>query len=310
MLSTLQAELAAASPEHFWLVVAVATGLALLGAALGIGRLRHARMMQDLPTSRVASASQGYVELKGHAGLLPGPPIVSPLTAARCVWWDYRVEQKTRTIRNGRSRSEWRTIARATSDELFLLTDPSGSCVIDPHGATVHPSLRRRWRGHGRRPSQVPEQSPWLSFGDYRYSERLIRIGDPIYGTGLFRTQNGVQSFSENDDVRDLLADWKRDQRDLLKRFDADGDGQIDLDEWEAVRQAALVAVRQRHVEQAVAPDLHVLCRPPDRRPFVLSTLSEAALTARTRRWAAVWLLLAVAGCALLGAALEARDLL
>ena len=304
------ASLATTSIESFVLAVGLALLLAVGGTAWGLRQLRHARLMQDLPTSRIASAAQGYVELEGHAGLLPGPPIYSPLTRARCVWWDYQVERRDRRMVNGRSRSEWKTIARATSDELFLLTDPSGDCVVDPHGAKVHPSLRRRWQGHGRVPAQIPERSPWISFGGYRYTERLVKVGDPLYTVGLFRTQHGQHSFSEGDDVRELLADWKRDRRQLLQRFDTNGDGEIDLGEWEAAREAALQAVRQRHVEQAVMPDLHVLCQPTDRRPFLLSTMSEADLGRRTRIGGALWLLAGLAGFVFAAMALEARGLL
>lgn len=303
------APLATASAGHFAFALGGAVLVAVGGLYFGFRALHHARLMQDLPTARIASAAQGYVELKGHAGWLPGPPIVSPLTGARCVWWDYRVEQRQRRVVNGRSRSEWRTIARATSDELFLLTDPSGDCVVDPHGATVHPSLRRRWQGHGRRPDQVPERSPWISFGGYRYTERLVRLGDPLYAVGLFRTQQGQRSFSEQEDVRDLLTEWKRDRQTLLRRFDDNQDGEIDLDEWEAVRAAALVAVRQQHIAQAVSPDLHVLCQPGQRRPYLLSTLSESDLRRRTQLRAGLGLLLGLAGFVLAAMMAEVRGL-
>ncbi|MES0872821.1 GIDE domain-containing protein [Sinimarinibacterium thermocellulolyticum] len=271
--------LADADAGWFWPCTLLALGAALASFVLAFVSLKHARLIEDTPTSRIRSAAQGYVEIQGRARLMPGPDIVSPLTGTRCCWWQYRVQRIEGSGRNRR----WRTIESATSDELFLLVDETGDCVVDPTGAKVHPSLRRRWRGHGRRPSQVPEKTPWLQFGDYRYDEALIAEGDALYALGWFRTQSGAPSFDERAELSALLRAWKADQADLIARFDADGDGRIDLQEWEAARRAALEQVRRDHVERAVDPDVHVLCRPRDRRPFVLSTLPQRELARRYR---------------------------
>jgi hypothetical protein len=85
---------------------------------------------------------------------------------------------------------------------------------------------------------------------------------------------------------------------------------QIDLQEWETVRRTALQQVRQAQVRQSVAPDIHVLCRPADRRPFLLSARSEAELTGRYRRLALGAALLAVLLGALSLGLLRARGLL
>ena len=45
-----------------------------------VANYRRYRHIQDLPTSKVASAAQGYVELFGRTELLPGEPIVSKLS--------------------------------------------------------------------------------------------------------------------------------------------------------------------------------------------------------------------------------------
>lgn len=304
MFSEFFASLAAGPANEFWWAVGLSAALSAVTLVWGFRTLGRARLMQDLPTSRIGSASQGYVEIEGHVRHLPGPSIVSPLTATRCVWWHYSVEQQQRGRRNKRS---WKTLVRDTSDELFLLADPTGECIVDPHGAKVIPSLKRRWQGRTRRPGTPPARSPFFSFGEYRYTEHLVSVGDPIYALGLFRTQHGVQSFSEADDVRDLLAEWKRDQQSLLARFDTNQDGVIDLQEWEAVRRAALETVRQRHVEQAVRPDLNILSRPQDRRLFLISTTPEEVLVGVKRRKAGALIAVGIVSFAFAAAALEAR---
>lgn len=265
-------------------------GLAALGAValgllyFGFRRLSHARLMEDMPTSLVRSAAQGYVELKGHARLLPGPLIVSPLSGERCCWWEYRIEHLRTHEHDGRRRSEWVTIDHQRSEELFLLADTTGQCIIDPHGARVMPSLRRRWRGYHARPQRFPKESPWFSLGDYRYTESLIRYGDVLYSLGHFESQVAQRAQDEALEVSARLQDWKQDQASLLQRFDRNGDGAIDMAEWSAAREAALADVRREHVEQNVQTDLHVLREPRDSRPYLLSTRTEAQMT-RSDRW-------------------------
>lgn len=306
MLIELGHGVATASPGGFWTFVAVLGLCAPLTFWLAFSRLREGRLIQDTPTSRVRSAAQGYVELEGFARLMPGPPIFSPLTRARCVWWRYVIEHRERSGQGNRQRSEWRVIEKACSDELFVLADSSGECIIDPHGARVLPSISRRWCGGTPRPIEVPDKTPWFSIGDYRYREQLIGIGDPLYALGRFRSQSTVLSEDEAGDVRHLLQEWKRDHRELLRRFDRNGDGEIDVQEWDAARAAAIAEVRAAQLERSVQPDLHVLCKPPDDRQFLISTLPQAHLISRLHKGAitllgvsvlsglaAVWLLVA-----------------
>lgn len=292
--------------EFVWACVAT-LAVALVGLFYGFQQLRRARLILDTPTSRIASAAQGFVELEGEGDWLPGPEIRCPLTGTRCVWWEYRVEQRTRDSRN---RSHWKTLVHAVSDDLFLMRDASGECIVDPHGAKVRPGLRRRWQGLGRRPAQVPEKTPWISFGAYRYTESLLRIGDPLYALGHFRTQHGQAIVDEQSDLRDLLAEWKRDQGELLRRFDTNQDGQIDLEEWESVRRAALEEVRRRQVEDAVQPDLNVLSRPTDGRPYLLSAQPQSTLIRRKRWHSAVGITGGSLALTLLLALLDVRGLL
>jgi len=309
-LTQLAEDIASADPGTFWFGT-LALLLAVIACfVVAFWNLRKARLLEDMPTSRVRSAAQGYLELEGWARLLPGPEIISPLSGALCAWWKYRVEHRETVWRNGKRSSEWRTIESGTSDNLFLLADETGECVVDPEGATIYPSLRRRWQGRTRRPERVPEKPGWLQFGDYRYHEQLLRIGDPLYAIGWFRSQGLTHSYDENTELRDLLREWKADHAGLLQRFDGNGDGEIDLQEWEAARRAALEQIRSQHVERSLDPEVHVLCRPRDRRPFLLSCLPQATL-ARRYRWGGFLALLAFFSSGVAGVyVLVARGLL
>jgi hypothetical protein len=66
---------------------------------------RRARALADTDTARIRSAPQGYVELKGRAGLMDGDPIIAPLSGLPCCWYRYRIERKT-------SDGKWKIIDR------------------------------------------------------------------------------------------------------------------------------------------------------------------------------------------------------
>ncbi len=294
-LQQLAADIAGADATEFWAWTGAAIVAAIGCFAFAFLVLHRARLIENTPTSRIRSAAQGYVELRGFARLLPGPPILSPLSGARCCWWKYSVQKQETQWRNGRRTTRWRTVASGTSDELFMLADETGDCVVDPEGADIHPSLKRQWRGTSPRPGFIPDKTPWLQLGDYRYSEQLLGIGDPLYAIGWFRTQAAQRDLNVAADVTALLREWKADRTSLLARFDADGDGHIDLQEWETARRAALEQVRKEHLEHALSPDIHVLCRPGDRRPYILSTLSQEQLARRYRISGGSLLLLSIA---------------
>lgn len=272
--------------EFFWWC-AIPAGAALIALISGFTFLLRARLMENTPTSRLRSAAQGYIEVEGRASLMDGPPIICPLTVTRCVWWRYKVEEEQDYYDGKHRRKHWVTVERGLSDDSFLLTDPTGRCVVDPTGAQVIPTLKRVWYGRTRRPTVGPEAGKgfWRAlFCDYRYTEELILAGNPVYALGAFRTQaGGPESGDEKADLTELLSKWKHDKK-MMALLDVNKDGAVDVNEWEAARRMASQKVRQEHVQRAVETgDLHILAKPKDRRPFVLSGIPQAALIRRFR---------------------------
>lgn len=268
-------------PVEFWLAAAALALGALAAFFFGFRRLRHARLIEDTPTARIRSAPQGRVELDGRGKSMGGYPVRSPLTGQECLWWQYSIERHTGSGR----RSRWSTVAKGTSDGLFLIVDDTGECVVNPEGADVVPMLKQQWYGDSETPLGGPETGQL--FGSYRYTQELLMAGHPLYALGWFETRGGDYSPADlAHDAGHLLREWKRDRHWLRARFDRNRDGEVDLAEWELARQEARRLAAAAAAEHALAPDVHILMRPPDGRVFLLSGIPPERLAQRFRRTA------------------------
>ncbi len=107
--------------------------------------------------------------------------------------------------------------------------------------------------------------------------------GDDLFAIGLFATVGGAGSeFNVNDDVRELLAEWKKDSEVLLKKYDTNQNNQIDMDEWQQVRDDALRHVLDDHAGQKSMPSVHLVSKTCDkRRPYLLSAVPQSDLVRR-----------------------------
>lgn len=277
--------IAKAPPIHFWGAFALFALLTAFCCWRAFVNLKRKRIIEDLPTSLLRSAAQGYVELKGRAALIDGEAILGPLTGLPCTWFRFRVEERQHRADRSGSESIWKTIDEGISDGLFYLVDATGRCVIDPEGAVITPSDRVCWYGRHRQPDRPPGGGAafWQQLGcNYRYSEERIAVNAPLYALGMFTTHGGADAGRETEaEIGVVLRRWKADPAALLRRFDRDRDGRIDMDEWESARSAAAEEVLRARTDTApLAADLLHRTGDPD-RPFILSAVPEDALLRR-----------------------------
>ena len=230
-----------------------------------VANYRRYRDIQDLPTSKVASAAQGYVELFGRTALLPGEPIRSRLSRSPCCWYSYEIQEKG-------SDDKWNSVDSGSSVEQFLLVDETGQCVISPEGAEV----------------VTHDQKSWEEL-DRRYNEWLLLPKSVVYAIGEFSTTtaDAVSARDERADTGALLTEWKQDQKRLLERFDLNRDGRIDLKEWELARLQAQREVRKRNTEteSRSVDGVNLLRKPRDGRLFLLANEMPDKLGSRYRFW-------------------------
>ena len=253
------------------------TLIASISLAAWIGLYRRLRVVEDTPTSNIASAAQGYVEFSGRCEHTPDAPTFAPYSHLPCVWCRYLMEVHTD--------KKWLPCEQGETDASFLLADATGRCAVDPAGAEV----------------VTNEKETWVQ-GDYRYTEWRILQHHSVYVLGDFRTLAHQPSVADMEsDVSALLGEWKRDRPALLARYDRNRDGTIDLDEWEQARLAARAEVEKNYREMQAAPELSVVRAPTDGRKFLISNLSQRELLRMYRRWIGVHLTIFIAAMAGLG---------
>ena len=246
--------------------------LALIGTAslfAWSANFRRSRVVADTPTSHVASAPQGYVELFGKARAQPGQSLSAPLSLRPCVWFRYLLEEK-----RGKN---WQRVGAGMSSDTFLLDDGTGQAIIDPDCAEILTTDRRCWYRSGQ-----------------RCTEWLLPPGGDLYALGEFATEGGQASaLDATRDLNELLSQWKADNPKLLARFDLNGDAQVDLKEWQLARRAAQREIAKQHQEIRSQPGVHVMRKPRDGRLFLLSNLDPQRMARRYGLW--TWLQLAFA---------------
>lgn len=283
---------------HFWAFSGFA--LVAVGGSLwkGFRNIHRARLIEDVPTAKIRSAHQGYVELMGAAQAMAGEPIISPLSGTHCCWYSYKVER-----RNGKS---WRTVEHGDSEGLFLLQDDTGECVVDPEDADVTTLHRDSWYDSrqppsGKGPLAASYRPPGLLqrlslrsgldiridndfLGDHRYTESVILSGDPLYVVGHFKSFDDIDHERHREELaRELLREWKRDKQKMAS-FDRNGDGHIDMEEWELARRAARREAGRQYLELMAGQHLHTLSRPlVAGQPFLIANIPQFDLARRYR---------------------------
>jgi len=283
--------------ETWWLCVAF--GVLIVLCIWGMVTFwRRALVIADTPTARVRSAAQGYVELRGQARVAHEEQLRAPLTGRRCLWYRFKVERLDKDCgscadadeEGSGQASRWVTVRQGCSDESLLLVDATGQCEIFPKGAAVTVSTRDHWSGDSERSPRPRREgglmatlSALFANPTWRFTEERIHDGNLLYAIGWFRSMNPGDEISLAAETRVALSAQKSDRAALLRRFDRDGDGDIDAAEWAAVRTAVADEVSMARARRS-ATVVHTLRTPPHRRQqFLLSTRPQRELVQRYR---------------------------
>lgn len=227
---------------------------------------RRLLAIAENPTSTIAAAAQGYIELSGKAQHLR--PLKSPLRGAPCVWFRYWVYAKD-------SNNVWRLADYQASEQNFEIVDATGHCLVNPTGAEVIAADRH-----------VVVQN------DHKYIEELLYSGKSTYVLGELETITEATAAQQiKQEVGLLLAQWKKSPVTFKRRFDGDGNGEIDMHEWELARtMAAHEVLESKGILNKT--EAHVIRAPGNGRLFLISGLSPYELRGRYKFWTTLHLIL------------------
>jgi hypothetical protein len=79
------------------------------------------------------------------------------------------------------------------------------------------------------------------------------------------------------------------------------------MEEWERAREVARAAVEEQAAREAREPDAHLLLKPPDGRPFILSVKEQDELTGAYRIRSVAFLVLFLVGVVATGVLISGR---
>ena len=226
----------------------------------------------EAPISTIAAAAQGYVELFGKAST--DTPLKTPYQDIPCVWYRASVyanreneDDKVADLFN------LMPLEYSESKTMFSLDDGTAQCKVDPQGAEVIYFEARTWRKN-----------------DHRYVEEYLPVGKPIYVIGSLDTRKALLDDALlNKEVGTKLRELKANPQLLLRRYDQNLDGQIDMDEWEKARQDVIKEVKAAHDMQANNHEGFTLAKLAGKL-FLISAKSPQQLRDTYKTWLAIQL--------------------
>lgn len=285
MFSWLESEILEMPRIEYLVVLGVLIAAFAYLVYYSFGVIKRYRFMDGTATSRIRSAAQGHVELKGLGEWMPNGEIHSPFSKRRCLWYHCTIEKKRRSGK----RTTWTNISDERSQHMFRLVDDTGDCIVDPDNAHVIPELDTTWYGHSTEyRNRAPKKPTWFGFsmGRYRFRERLLLPASTLYALGWFRTVHSNPS----DDyistrVDDLVQTWKLQPEKYLREYDLDSNGKIQKQEWKVIRSAARKEILNRLNNEK--KEHHVISSSGNsRQPYILSAKAEEELIAH-KKWKA-----------------------
>ncbi|WP_083928766.1 GIDE domain-containing protein [Geopsychrobacter electrodiphilus] len=249
------------------LTALIAAGCLISGFRL----LTLKRLMQNTPTSKIRSIAMGLVEVQGTARRQYA--LFSPRTDIPCIYYRlirYRKNQK----------NDWVVSSITSSGHVpFWLEDNTGRVSVDPAAATVRAGHREESLNHAGSTFGGSDSA------DEKWVEEMIYDGAQIYVLG--EAQVKKSSLPPRQQRRaEALRRIKQDAQ-KLARYDTNGDGQLDAEEWQAARdevdEQLLSEDLNASQERKRQEDQVVIGKPCHRGiPFVIAeTASEAKLTSR-----------------------------
>lgn len=251
-LFTSGAETVSRHPLFFQTLLGIAMTIAGFGmCCYALVMLHYRRMVENTPTSRIRSLSMGMVELSGKTRRYYD--LRTSATRTPCVFYHCRYYQYKKT---GDS-AHWVLSRSVSSGKIpFYIEDDTGRVLVNPKGASFAISLAVQSFSGG----YIPSLSLQLHDPNKKVTEALIAEGVRVYVLGSAKINRQGQDAKAR--IIDKLRLLKQ-KPEALKAYDANGDGQVDAQEWESARNdAAMQVYSESLTEQSENTETVVIQKP------------------------------------------------
>ncbi len=257
------------SLETFLFIPAVFILIGILSFIHSFVLLGRKRGIENCPTSKIRSMPMGLVEVKGYAKQKHF--LRAPFSQTDCVYYSYKVYETEQIGTKHQIRlREWGESGKIP----FYLEDETGKTLVFPENAIIKAGT-----------SQDMSRSildifadPRLSYGEgsKKVVENVIPVGHFLYVMG-YAHPHKTSSMRRRQSHLDKLRELKRDKQ-KMKRYDLDGDGNISTDEWELARKDI---EEEMLMEKTDSSDDHIaISEHPSGGLFYIADKREEFLTA------------------------------
>lgn len=278
----------------------IGAGLGLYWIYSGFQELKSKRIIQDIPTSSIATGAVGAnVEVKGKIAYDPEQLFRAPLSGKQCAFYAVTIQE----LHRSKNRETWRTIDKFYSDKGFLLEDGSGaSARVLVEGATYNrKGGLREFRVHSTQGSDLPpslyqglldheqdlksfklNKTSWFSSNQYRFLEWCFMPGEPIYVLGY--ADSGFKSPKKRKLKFKTFLKAKKlieSNPQLQDKFDANNDRTLDPEELERGAEVMgwqLQSREQTEPAETLLPKTKMVFKKHGSYPFIISNRKESEI--------------------------------
>lgn len=153
--------------------------------------------IEEVPTSRIESAAQGYVEIYGTA-ISSDRKLTSRLRKVPCVYSNYSIDRRTHQLALRR----WQNVKKGSFPSHFNISDKTGVCRVHLDAVPDLLCQEKTWYGFN---ADSQDGGPIYRFcagffGDYRFRETVISPGENVHVLGWLQTEGSHHSIRKPTD--------------------------------------------------------------------------------------------------------------
>ena len=290
--------------QYIFPILGICSGLSLYYS--GFKELKSKRIIQDIPTSKIATGSVGTnVEIKGLIYFKNEHLKNGPISNKPCAFYSLEIQKLVKT----KNSSHWKPIDHIYSDKGFFVDDDSGALAkVLVEGANIkRKGSPEEFQISSNNFDEMPgnllneltlnlnklknfkiKTTSWFFSGRYRFLEWRFSSGEPVYVLGY--AESGLKITKKEKLKLKYFMKGKKiveiNQK-IKDRFDTNQDGLLSPDEVERGAKAVGKKLQKKYEPKKVKdtnPQPKLIFKKKTSYPFYISNMHEMDLI-KTMGW-------------------------